>query len=126
MDAVADGGLTVLLSSHLLADLERVCDYLVILSASRVQLAGDIDVIIAHHKLVTGPREGAERIAAGHSVVQARHSDRQSTLLVATDRTVPDPDWVVEVPSLEEIVLAYLGQSAAAPPALTPRLEVAS
>jgi ABC-2 type transport system ATP-binding protein len=126
MDAVADGGLTVLLSSHLLADLERVCDYLVILSASRVQVTGQIDRIVAHHRLITGPRERAERIAARHSVVQARHSDRQSTLLVATDRTVTDPDWVVDVPSLEEIVLAYLGQSAEVAQAVAPQLEVAS
>ena len=126
MDAVADSGLTVLLSSHLLADLERVCDYLVILSASRVQLAGQIDGILAHHRLITGPREGAERLAALHSVVQARHSDRQSTLLVATNRAVTDPDWVGDAPSLEEIVLAYLGQSAEAAQAVAPRLEVAS
>ena len=126
MDAVAEGGLTVLLSSHILADLERVCDYLVILSASRVQLAGDIDGIIARHKLVTGPREGVERIAAGHSVVQARHSDRQSTVLIATNQAICDPAWLVEVPSLEEIVLAYLGQSTSTSTQPTPRLEVAS
>jgi len=112
MDAVADGGLTVLLSSHLLADLERVCDYLVILSASRVQLAGQIDRILAQHRLITGPRDGARRLGAAHSVVQARHSDRQSTLLVATNRAVTEPGWVIDVPSLEEIVLAYLGRSA--------------
>ena len=62
MDAVAEGGLTVLLSSHILADLERVCDYLVILSAAHVQLAGDIDQIVARHKLMSGrPRHGADR-----------------------------------------------------------------
>jgi len=126
MDAVAEGGLTVLLSSHILADLERVCDHLVILSASRVHLAGDIDAITAHHRLVTGPRDTAARIAARHNVVQARHSDRQSTLLVATEQAISDPAWLVEVPSLEEIVLAYLGQPTSTSTQPTRRLEVAS
>jgi ABC-type multidrug transport system ATPase subunit len=126
MDAVADSGLTVLLSSHLLADLERVCDYVVILSASRVQLAGQIDGILAQHRLITGPRDGAQRLGLAYSVVQARHSDRQSTLLVASNRAVTEPGWVIDVPSLEEIVLAYLGRSAAAAPAAAPQLEVAS
>jgi len=132
MDAVAEGGLTVLLSSHILADLERVCDYLVILSASRVQLAGDIDRIVADHKLLTGPREGAERIAARHTVIHERHSNRQSTLLVAGDRLAAEaacsaePAWLAETPSLEEIVLAYLGQPVVSSAPAQPRLEVAS
>ena len=42
-DAVADDGLTVVLSSHLVADMERVVDHIILLSASHVQLCGDID-----------------------------------------------------------------------------------
>jgi ABC-2 type transport system ATP-binding protein len=132
MEAVAEDGLTVVLSSHILADLERVCDHLVILSASRVQLAGDIDGILAGHRLVTGPRERADRIAAGQTVIHERHSDRQSTLLVAGDPLRADavcaaePTWLAETPSLEEIVLAYLGQPVAPTTTAQPRLEVAS
>lgn len=113
MDAVAQDGLTVLLSSHILADLERVCDYLIILSASRVQLAGSIDQILAHHKLVTGPRVGAERMIDAHRVIQERHTDRQTTMLVETSEMVSHPGWLVADPTLEEIALAYLGQSQA-------------
>jgi ABC-2 type transport system ATP-binding protein len=132
MDAVAEGGLTVLLSSHILADLERVCDYLVILSASRVQLAGDIDRMVADHRLLTGPREGVERIAAGHTVIHQRHSDRQATFLIAGNPLAADaagaaePACILATPSLEEIVLAYLGQPVVPSTPTKPRLEVAS
>ncbi|HEX5261445.1 MAG TPA: ABC transporter ATP-binding protein [Gaiellales bacterium] len=126
MDAVAEDGLSVLLSSHILADLERVCDYLVILSASRVQLAGDIDGIVTNHRLLTGPRESADRVAAGQTIVQQRDSDRQSTLLVAGAEPVSDPAWLVENTSLEEIVLGYLGRPASDPGPAKRRLEVAS
>jgi ABC-2 type transport system ATP-binding protein len=132
MDAVAEGGLTVLLSSHILADLERVCDYIVILSASRVQLGGDIDQILAEHRLLTGPRDDATRIASRYAVIQERHTDRQTTLLVAGGPLEPtggwhaESGWVAEAPSLEEIVLAYLGQPRPALTTRQPRLEVAS
>ena len=51
--AVADarGSLTVVLSSHLVTDLERVCDHLILLAGSRVQLAGDIDTLLAEHRV---------------------------------------------------------------------------
>jgi ABC-2 type transport system ATP-binding protein len=132
MDAVAERSLTVLLSSHILADLERVCDHLVILSASRVQLAADIDEIVAGHTLLVGPREDAERIVARHTVVQERSSGRQATLLVASEAFggdsswLTEPAWLAERPSLEEIVLAYLGHSTDSEAPVGPRLEVAS
>ena len=64
MEAVAETGMTVVLSSHIVADLERVCDHLVILSQARTQLAGPIDEILASHRLLTGPRsDAAERRA---------------------------------------------------------------
>ena len=131
MEAVAEDGITVVLSSHILADLERVCDHLVILSASRVQLAGDIDGIVADHKILTGPRECVASVADRGRIIQENHSGRQSTLLVAggprgSDATGRDEaSWLVETPSLEEIVLAYLGQSAALPSTQS-RLGVAS
>jgi ABC-2 type transport system ATP-binding protein len=122
MEGVADGGLTVVLSSHLIGDLERVCDYLIVLAASRTQVTGDIDQLLASHRVLTGPRRAA--VAAGSgvaAVVQEAHTERQSTLLVRTDGPVADPAWSVGELGLEELVLAYLGQpdATALPP---PRL----
>src|SRR5215475_13517623 len=71
MDAVAESGLTVLLSSHIIGDLERVCDYLVILSAARVQLAGDIQEIQRTHKRLLGPRQDVEAVASVHTIIEA-------------------------------------------------------
>jgi len=108
MDAVAQDGLTVLFSSHLIADLDRVCDYLIILSASQVQVASDLEPLLATHKRLIGPRDREASLAKTHTILQARSSERQSTLLVRTQGTVLDPAWDVQEASLEDIVLAYL------------------
>lgn len=91
-----------------MADLERVCDYLIILSAAHVQVAGDADDIVAGHKLLTGPRCDSESIAKVHTVVQARHTERQISLLVRTNGHIYDPSWIVSDVLLEDVVLAYL------------------
>jgi ABC-2 type transport system ATP-binding protein len=113
MEAVAEHELSVVLSSHLVSDLERVCDYLIVLVASRVQLAGDIDTLLATHHLLTGPRRDPARLPADQHVISASHTDRQSTLLVRTDAAIHDPAWTVGQLSLEDLVLAYMGQTAA-------------
>lgn len=112
MSTVAERELTVLLSSHIIADLERVCDYLIILSQSRVLLAGDIDEIVGSHRLLIGPRRDPAAVAAVHSVIEASHTARQTTLLVRVNGAVFDSSWDVHDVSLEEIVLAYLGRPA--------------
>ncbi len=110
MDAVVETGLTVLLSSHIIGDLERVCDYLIILSASHVQLAGDIQEIVRTHKRLVGPRQDVAAMASVHTVVEASHTERQTTLLVRTNGPLFGSTWEVQKVSLEDIVLAYLGQ----------------
>ncbi len=112
MDAEAESGLTVLLSSHIIGDLERVCDYLIILSASYVQLAGDIQEIGRTHKRLVGPRQEVDAIASVHTVIETSQTERQTTLLVRTNGPLFDPSWEVQEVSLEDIVLAYLSQQA--------------
>ena len=111
MEVVADQGITVVLSSHLVADLERVCDHLIILVASRVRLAGDVDRLLATHHLLTGPRRDPDRLPAEQHLVTARHTDRQSTLLVQSEAPILDPAWTVEQVGLEDLVLAYMSQA---------------
>jgi len=112
LDATVEGGLTVLLSSHIIGDLERVCDYLIILSASYVQLAGDMQEIARTHKRLIGPRQDVDAIASAHTVIETSHTERQTTLLVRTNGPLFDPSWEVQEVSLEDIVLAYLSQQA--------------
>jgi ABC-2 type transport system ATP-binding protein len=107
MEAVAADGLTVVLSSHVLAELATVCDYLVLLAVGRVQLAGDTEELLAGHKLLVGPRRDPPR-AGPHQVVAASHTDRQTTLLVRTVGAVHDPSWAVHDVGLEQLVLAYM------------------
>jgi ABC-2 type transport system ATP-binding protein len=112
MEAVAEHELTVVLSSHLVSDLERVCDHLIVLVASRVQLAGDIDTLLADHHRLTGARRDPASLPADQHVISASHTDRQSTLLVRTEAPIHDPAWTVGQLSLEDLVLAYMGQPA--------------
>jgi energy-coupling factor transporter ATP-binding protein EcfA2 len=93
MGAVAEEGTTVLLSSHLLADLERVCDYLIILRGGRVQVLGDVDDLLAEHRVLVGPGHESASVEGVASVVGASHTERQSILLVRMNRRVPD-GWV--------------------------------
>ena len=110
MEAVADGGMTVVLSSHIVADLERVCDHLVILSQARTQLVGPIEEVVASHRLLTGPRDGPAAVTRVHDVIRESHTERQTTLLVRANGHVYDACWQIHEVDLEEIVLAYLGQ----------------
>ena len=127
MEAVAETGMTVILSSHLVADLERVCDHLVILSTAEVQLAGPIDDLVASHRVLTGARTDASATARVHAVIRESHTPRQTTLLVRADGHVYDTCWQQHEPGLEEIVLAYLGYDGAASTGrLHERQEVAS
>lgn len=111
MEAVAEQELSVVLSSHLVSDLERACDYLIVLVDSRVQVAGDIDHLLATHHRLTGPRRDLDRLPTDQHVISARHTDRQTTLLVRTDGPVLDPAWTVSELSLEDLVLAYMSRS---------------
>jgi ABC-2 type transport system ATP-binding protein len=126
MEAVAGEGLTVVLSSHIVAELERVCDHLVILASGGVQLEGPIEELLASHRLLTGPRRDAPTVARIEKVVQATHTERQTTLLVRTDRPLADPSWQVAEVGLEEVVLAYLGLQAGYGTPAQGRLELAS
>jgi ABC-2 type transport system ATP-binding protein len=114
--AVADGDLTVIISSHLVSDLERVCDHLVLLAGSRPQVCGEIETIVAAHKVLTGPRRDVRDVEPGVVVVDATHSPRQSTLLARIDGPVLDPSWAVSDVGLEDVVLAYMAQGG--PPAV--------
>jgi ABC-2 type transport system ATP-binding protein len=116
-DGVAAGGLTVVLSSHLIADMERVTDHLILLAASRVQLCGDIDELLAEHQVLVGPRKATTAIEKTRTVVQAVRTPRQTTLLVRGTGPIIDPDWEAAEVGLEEMVIGYMGQDAA--PALS-------
>jgi len=110
MEAVAEQELSVVLSSHLVSDVERACDYLVVLVESRVQVSGEIDTLLATHFRLTGPRRDQKDLPRDQHVVTASHTDRQSTYLIRTDMPILDPAWTVTQLTLEDLVLAYMGR----------------
>ncbi|MFD7160098.1 ABC transporter ATP-binding protein [Kribbella sp. NPDC059898] len=110
MEAVAEQELSVVLSSHLVSDVERACDYLIVLVDSRVQVSGEIDTLLATHFRITGPRRDQKDLPRDQHVVTASHTDRQSTYLIRTDRPIHDPAWAISQLTLEDLVLAYMGR----------------
>ncbi len=112
MEAVAEQQVSVVLSSHLISDLERVCDYLIVLVGSRVRVAGPLEELLATHHLLSGPRRDQDTLPAGQQVISASHTDVQSTLLVRTSGPVLDPSWTVSEVGLEDLLLAYMSQAA--------------
>ena len=110
---MADDGVSVLLSSHALAELERVADYLILLSRGRLQVAGEVDDLLASHRVLTGPAAEADEYAERFRVIQAKRAAAQAHLLVRADGADPDsgpvpPGWEAHPVSLEELVMAYL------------------
>lgn len=111
MEVVAVHGVTVVLSSHLIADLERVCDYLVVLVAGRVALTGDVEELLACHHRLTGPRRDPGRLSAVGSVIEESHVEKQTSLVVRSEGPVLDPSWTVTPITLDDLVLAYMRQA---------------
>ena len=130
LTAMAEDGVSILLSSHSLPELERVADYLVLLSRGEVQVAGEVEDLLSYHRLLTGPTTEADAYARRLDVVLARRTEAQTRLLVRTSGT-PEPTapgWEAHSVSLEELVMAYLrAPGAEVMPAPFPaRQEVAS
>ena len=111
METVGEQQVSVVLSSHLISDLERVCDYLIVLVDSRVRIAGPVEDLLAAHYLLSGPRRDPASLPDGVEVISASHTDVQSTLLVRTGGPVLDPVWTVSEMGLEDLVLAYMKQA---------------
>jgi ABC-2 type transport system ATP-binding protein len=108
MATVAEQQVSVVMSSHLVADLERVCDYLIVLADSQVQVTGTVDDLLATHHLLTGPRRDTGQWPGDWQVIEERHTERQTTLLIRSSRPVLDPAWAVEPVGIEDLVLAYM------------------
>ena len=116
MTAMAEDGVSVVLSSHVLAELERVANYLILVSRGRVQVAGEVDDLLAHHRVLIGPTAEADMFTARPDVVHARYDGGRVQVLVKTNGStgpVP-PGWEMHPVSLEELALAYLRDPGAA------------
>jgi ABC-2 type transport system ATP-binding protein len=109
-EAVAEGDLTVILSSHLVSDLERICDHLLLLDTGRLALAADLEDVLASHRLLTAPRRDTVPIERDHTVLRRQLTQRQVSVWVRLDGPLHDPGWEVKELDLEEIALAYMGR----------------
>jgi ABC-2 type transport system ATP-binding protein len=110
MRSSAEGGMTIVLSSHLISDLSRVCDHLVLITAGRTVLAGSIDELLATHRVLTGPPP-TRPIPGVAAIIDQTGDDRQATMVVRTEGPLVDPRWVEDVVDLEDLVLAHLAES---------------
>lgn len=124
MEVVAVQGVSVVLSSHLVADLERVCDFLVVLVDSHVQVAGEVDELLAAHRRVSGPRRDPSSLPSDQHVIEESHTDKQSVFLLRTDEPILDPSWTVKPVTFEDLVLAYMSQTRDSAPRRRSGIEV--
>jgi ABC-2 type transport system ATP-binding protein len=108
MESVAENDTSVILSSHLVSDLERVCDYLIVLVSSRVHLAGETEDLLAQHYRIVCTRRAESDLPPGLEVIWAEHTDRQSRFVVRSKTQLPAGDWSAEHLELEDLVLAYM------------------
>ena len=108
MEAVVEEGVSVLLSSHVVSYLERVCDHVVVLVDSQVRVAGEVEDLLGSHHRLAGPLRPPASLPEDQHVVWASHTDRQSTYVVRTESPVLDPAWSVTALGLEDLVLAYM------------------
>lgn len=120
MTQAADHGTTIVISSHILSELETTCDYLLLLDGGRVRLAGETEDLLLAHTLLTGPAGDLP----GRTVVESRTTGRQLTALVRGSGAVGG-GWRAAQPSLEELLMAHL-RSPDAPALLTPSADPAT
>jgi ABC-2 type transport system ATP-binding protein len=125
MEIVATQQVTVVLSSHLIADLERVCDYMVVLVSGHVAVAGVVDDLLQSHHRITGARRSPDSLPAGQTAIEASHTERQSTMLIRSEGPIIDPSWMVTAVTLDDVVLAYMRQARDGGVATTASLAVA-
>ena len=126
MEVVATQGVSVVLSSHLVADLERTCDYLIVLADSHIQIAGEVDELLASHHRLSGPRRDLGSLPSNQEIIEESHTDKQTTLLVRTEDSILDPAWTVTPVTLDDLVLAYMSQARDTERVRRPTLGVAS
>jgi ABC-2 type transport system ATP-binding protein len=124
MEVVAEQGVSVVLSSHLVADLERVCDHLVLLVASQVAVSGDVSELLASHRRLSGPRRDPATLPSSFAIIDESHTDKQTTLVVRTEEPVHDPSWTVTPVTLDDLVIAYMGPRRHSTPLPPSTLEV--
>ncbi|APU17161.1 MULTISPECIES: ABC transporter ATP-binding protein [Actinoalloteichus] len=108
MEEVADRKTTVVISSHVVSELERVCDHLAVLTAGRLCLAGSVDALLSEHSMITCAADEVEQLTAAYPVIDRSDAGRQSTLLVRSGTDGAGSGWAATQPDLEELVLGYL------------------
>jgi ABC-2 type transport system ATP-binding protein len=119
--AAAAAGVSVLLSSHVLADLKHVASYLILVSRGRVQLAGELSQVLASHRLLSNPATESRGFAERRGVIHTWRNDRENCFLIRADgpRGPLPPGWAERPVTLEELALSYLREQRPEPPEMT-------
>jgi ABC-2 type transport system ATP-binding protein len=108
MDSAVATGMTIVLSSHLVGELARFCDHLIVIRDGRLRLAGELDQLVSEHLWVGGTPDQTERLPRGVEVLSRVRHERHTKLLVRSREPLLNPELTVSQVDVEELVLAYL------------------
>ncbi|MGW6912175.1 ABC transporter ATP-binding protein, partial [Streptomyces sp. NPDC054940] len=125
MTEAAERGTSIVLSSHVLSELEQTCDWVLVLRDGRIELSEDVDELRESHAVVTGHADQDDTLTEPHTVVRRSASGRQLTALIR-QRGPLRGDWHVERPKLEDILSGYLQAGDTVRPADAERTEAAA
>lgn len=125
MAEAAERGTSIVLSSHVLAELEQTYDWVLLLREGRIELSEDADSLRESHAMLTGHADQSDTLAGRHTVVHRRASGRQMTALVR-QRGPLHGEWHVERPTLEDVLTGYLQADDTVRPALAEPTEAAA
>jgi ABC-2 type transport system ATP-binding protein len=115
MTAMADEGISVVLSSHMLAELEKVADHLVLIAGGKVRIDGPVDELVEEHRLITSPADLVED-NTGWEVIESSSTGSQTHRVVrlASPSTAIPPGCEARRVGIEELTLAYFRNGSAA------------
>ena len=115
LEAALEEGVSVVFSSHAIAELEPVADYLILLKNGQVSVAEDIDTFAKRHRILNGPTHLIDSLPRDLKVLDVRSAGRHSQVLVQFDSAVQlmTPEWESDDAQLEELILSYLTHESA-------------
>lgn len=108
-DFVVEEDHTILLSSHITGDLEKIADEVVFIDGGKIVFSGNKDEILEKHGILKCKKEEASKVS--EALIVGVEKEAYSTSILVNDRHAAAklyPDMVIEEAALEDIMIYYV------------------